>query len=311
MHRPEYEVRRANTIRVQIKAAEADAEARIGALERELAECRKSNADWYALLRGTGRELVEAVIRALRSFGFRNVIDVDDEEREKGNEGNLREDIRVDDTSPILVVDVKGVRGTVEDAEATQAEKHALMRARDMKRTDVQALTIINAERHLPPHERDPHPYRKELIENSRQTGSGLMTTWDLARIVRNREALGWPEHAVKAIFYRIGRIEPVPEHYRDIGRVVKVWQPAFGIIPTKPISVGARLAVETGDVFTELPVGSLQVDDEPRETAPAGSECGVGCEGTNSLMREGMRVFLIVDSGEQFSEAQAGEDEG
>ena len=65
------------------------------------------------------------------------------------------------------------------------------------------------------------------------------MTTWDLLRLLRNMERLNWPREAVQAVLYRNGRIEPRPEHYLEIGAIVKTWKPAFGIVPKQPVEVG------------------------------------------------------------------------
>jgi len=123
-----------------------------------------------------------------------------------------------------------------------------------------------------------------------------LMTTWDLFKVLRNKEALGWPPEVVLPIFYRNGRIDPVPAHYREIGKIMKVWQKAFGVIPSEPIRAGATLAIEVGDTFEELVAGSLQIEGQGVGEAPSGSDCGVGCADGADRFREGMRVFLVLE---------------
>jgi hypothetical protein len=120
------------------------------------------------------------------------------------------------------------------------------------------------------------------------------MTTWDLFRLLRNKESLGWPNEVVTPIFYRSGRIEPVPEHYLPIGRIEGAWEYAFGVIPIHPIAIGATLAVEVDDRFEELEVTSIHVHDESVQSAPAGSDCGIGCDGASKRFRKGNRVFLL-----------------
>ncbi len=293
VHRPEYEVPQILELKEQADKVNADAKARVEQIEAEIKELQASNKDWYTLLNGTGDELVAAVIRSLRQLGFKNVRDVDAEAREQGNGQSLREDIQIHDALPILIVDVKGVQGHPEDAEATQAEKHALMRAKEFS-GNVKPLTIINHQRNIPPHDRDEQAYRQEIIDNAVQTGLGLMTTWDLFRLLRNKEKLGWDADNVIPIFYRTGRIEAVPEHYHEIGVVAKVWKDAIGIIPSADIHVGAVLALESGDTFEEITVGSLQVDGQETGVAPAGSNCGVACVGASKRFRERKRVWLV-----------------
>lgn len=299
VHRSEYELPRVIEIEKIIDRIESDAKEQVEKLRAEMSEARDTNRDWYTLLRGTGEELVHAVIRALRSLGFTQVVDVDCEQREKGNENNLREDIQIHDRSPVLVVDVKGVNGKPDDDESRQAEKHATMRIREWKRVDVQGLSIINHERHLPPRDRDQTAYRDEIIKNAQDTHLGLMTTWDLFKLMRNVEKLHWHCDVVLPIFYRVGRIDPVPQHYQPVGKVVGLWDKAFGIIPTSEVRVGDCLAVEDGESFVEIKVESLNVDDKTVEVALPSSNCGVAFANASKALRRNARVFKIAAASE------------
>ncbi|NQU75607.1 MAG: hypothetical protein HQ546_04730 [Planctomycetes bacterium] len=294
VHREEYEIPQLIRLRKDIDAVHQTAGKQVAVLEGQIDKVRRENADWYMLLNGTGDDLVKAVIRTLKKLGFTKVIDVDEQARKENSDTSLREDIQIHDSSPILVVDVKGVNGHPDDEESRQAEKHATMRSREWDRTDVQPLTIINHQRHLPPYDRDATAYRPEIIDNAVDTQLGLMTTWDLFRILRNKEALAWPPGVVLPIFYRIGRIEPIPDHYTEVGRVEKVWQQAFRLIPTHPIRRGIKLAVEVGDCFDEIVADSLQIDSQPVDEIPTGLNGGIGCDRAGELFREGMRVFAI-----------------
>jgi len=299
VHRPEYEIPQVVQLHEEIEDTRKEAEDRVEELKQQAKSIRQGNQDWYTLLRGTGEELVGAAIRSFERLGFKDVVDVDAQAREEGEEHTLREDVQIHDRSPVLIIEVKGIRGCPDDDEARQAQKHAIMRMREWDRIDVQPLTIINHQRHLPPHDRDQQAYRDEIVRNAEDTGLGLMTTWDLWRILRNKDTLGWPDEAVEAVFYRTGRIEPIPDHYLLIGKIVHVWAKAFGIVPSRAIRTGVTLAVETGDTFEELKAESLQVEGEPVQEAPAHSDCGVGCTSASERLREGMRVFLVGEAGQ------------
>ena len=77
------------------------------------------------------------------------------------------------------------------------------------------------------------------------------MTTWDLFLLRRNQERLGWTTEQVLPIFYRDGRINPIAEHYEEIGVLAHVWTKAIGIVPSRAFPKGSRLAVLVGDLFT------------------------------------------------------------
>ena len=122
------------------------------------------------------------------------------------------------------------------------------------------------------------------------------MTTWDIFRLLRNMEKLEWQPENVKPIFYRTGRVEPVPENYKYLGCICNVWEQAVGIIPGLEINKGEKIAIENGDEFDELFAESLKIGDENVEKAPPGSELGIGIASAKEKYKKGMRVFLIID---------------
>lgn len=287
-----YELTSFNQKKARITTIRKDADAEIQKLHAEIEADRSANADWYALLNGTGDELVEAVMNTLRQLGFQDVVDMDEQARRDGTETNLREDVQIRDRDPVLVVDIKGIVGTPADDESTQAQKHAMMRTRELNQF-VKPLTIINHQRNLPPHERSPEPYLPEIVRNAEDTGLGLMTTWDLFLLRRNQERLRWTIEQVLPIFYRDGRINPIPEHYEEIGVLAHVWTKAIGIVPSRALPKGSSLSVPAGDLFHELPVSEIKCDGISSEIAPQGGECGIACNDT-SQFREKMRVFVV-----------------
>jgi hypothetical protein len=126
-HRPEYELATVLEKERQIMTLKAETATKIATLENDIKADREARKFLYTLLNGTGSELVAAVESALALLGFTDVVDVDAELKKAGNEGSLREDLRIHDESPVLVVDVKGVRGHPADSEALQAQKHAFI----------------------------------------------------------------------------------------------------------------------------------------------------------------------------------------
>jgi len=295
LHRSEYELAEVLALKSKRKDIEREFSEVIGKVDSEIERARTRNAHLPVLLNGTGDELVRAVIAALRELGFKRVIDVDEKRKTENCEHDLREDIRIEDESPLLVVDVRGLSGLPSDEDLTQAEKHALMCMRELHRTDVQALTFINSERNLPPLERNPRPFRDEMVDNAKDTDSGLMTTWDLFRLLYSARAHGWkPEHLL-GVLYRHGRIDPVPEHYSPIGKVERLWKNAVGVIPSKVVSKGDRIAIAIGHAYVEFIAESIQVDDLSVETAPPGSNCGIEYIDAISAFAKGTVVYMVA----------------
>ena len=206
-HQPEYELPRVLELREAQTDVERRAQAEVAALEVELEKERAANGWLHDLLTGTDAALVEAAKKALAALGFKNVVDIDAERDKEGK--SRREDLQIQDRSPTLVADVKGIAALPSDEDALQADKHAAIRMREQKRTDIEGLSITNHQRHLPPLEREnAMPFRQELLDAAEERSLGLITAWDLYPLVRNFRKLGWPTETVKPLLYKKGRIE-------------------------------------------------------------------------------------------------------
>lgn len=303
--RPELQPPQLIRFQKEIQSIKESADQEIAVLEEKIRDIRHSHKHWYDLLTQKGRPLVEAVLSTLRELGFKEAVDVDAKREESSEPLPFREDIQIHDESPTLVVEVKGLTGCPSDADCSQAVKHVLMRIREWNRNDVQGLTIINHQRNLPPDERDLKPFRDEIAQNASDTGLGLLTTWDLFRLVRNTTSLEWNLDSVKSVLYKTGRIDPIPQHYEYVGAIVKKWKDAFSIVPSARVAIGDRLAIETHDAFLETDVRSLQLDDKDVDCASAGSRCGIGYLRASSELAVGSRVFLITKGEDSREDSQ------
>jgi hypothetical protein len=296
VHRAEYELPSVLLKAKHISHIQDDAAKKVADLEKAIEEDRNASQFLYALIRETGDPLVEAVEKAFALIGFKAVVDVDEEMTKAGKEASLREDLRIHDNSPVLVVDIKGVAGMPADAEALQAQKHAFVYIQEQNRADVRGLTIINHQRLLPPLERENDmPFRKEILDNAAQLKLGLMTGWDLFRLVRGFIQNNWKLEHVIPIFYQTGRILPIPKHYEYIGRVKQIWKAAFSVdIEQGEIRVGDRVTVEFPVDFDEQPVKSLRLNDVSVEAAAAKCEVGIQRQESLPKVKSGMPVYRI-----------------
>lgn len=294
IHRMEYELPHVVELEAKKLEVEREAKAEIEELSKE-AESERARLGWlHNLLTGTDFPLVEAVKKALHVMGFQKIVDVDAARDKEGK--TRREDLQIHDQSPILVVDIKGVGGLPSDEDALQADKHATIRIREWNRTDVVSLSIINHQRHLPPLERDNSvPFRKEILDHAEESQLGLLTTWDLFRLVRSYQKNGWKFAHVKPLFYRKGRITIIPEHYKYLGRISHVWKEAFSInIEAGEIRVKDHIAFELTSEFEEKEVASLKVEDNAVRFAEAGSDVGVKTTPSQPNLKKGMAVYLV-----------------
>ena len=294
-NRPEYELPRILEFKRNKIAIQEKAKAEIARIDKAIEIERDENRWLHNLIVETDQALVEAVKKTFEVLGFKKITDVD---RERDKEGkSRREDLQLHDKSPTLIVDIKGIGGTPADEDGLQAGKHASIRMREWNRTDVAGLSIVNHQRHLPPLDRQNNsPFREELVQAAEEQTIGLMTTWDLFRLVRSFQHNKWAPEDVQPLFYKTGRISIVPTHYEYLGKVAKAWTDKFGVVVENgEIIVGDTIAVEFPILFEEAEVKSIQVNDSGVERAGSGDPAGLVWSAEKPRVREGMRVFRVT----------------
>ena len=293
-----YEHTAIEEIAEEIEEVERHARQTVEGLRDRADQIRQERSFLHTLLVGSGDDLKDAVHQALVRIGCQRVIDVD-RERERV-EGKLpAEDLRIEDRSPLLLVEVKGILGRPSDEDALQVTKYLAPRMKELGRTDIQGVSVINHERHRPPHDRNKENVFRELVlENASQQGIGLLTSWDLFRLVRNVEVNTWPQEAVLDILYSLGRLDVVPSHYAYVGSVVKWWPEAEAIgliVEGASLVTGSSIAVEREVLFEELTVESLMIDSNPVDRVEREARVGVRVLEGLKEVSVGTRVFVIA----------------
>ncbi|MBV8610222.1 MAG: hypothetical protein JO034_22525, partial [Singulisphaera sp.] len=306
VHRPEYEHpvildKLERRREIQRKADEEKA-----TVDREIDVERGRLAFLHGLLTRTGDELVADVKSALEFVGFREVLDVDVVEKDRANK---QEDLRVGDRSPTLLVEVKGLTALPREANTLQVAKFILRRVKQWNRLDVQGMTLVNHQRGILPLERDNKNVFTEIqISDALSNETGLMTTWDLFRLIRGMERWGWDPRSIQDVFYQKGRIGLRPGHYQPLGKIahfyekVKVGDRERSVASIQldeglALRVGETVGYVYPDRFEEETVGSLQVERRDVQEAEPGQKAGYITRMARSDLPDGMKVYLVGPS--------------
>jgi hypothetical protein len=283
----------------QIEKIQADARERIDAIEAEIGIERREHGYLHEIIRATGDMLVMAVQRAFEVLGFQDVVNMDEERERMGDTAPRREDLQIRDRSPLLLAEVKGVTGIGTENAKLQVWKYITPRIKQLDRTDIRGLSVLNHERHVPALERNNEtPFQADILTNAEEHEIGLITTWDLYRLVRSYLKNGWRHTDVRDLFYQNGRIEPVPTHYEYVGRIIGFIE-RLGVVGVLleqgAIKQGDRIAFELPIVFEEQIAESLQIDNIQVEEADQGQTVGILTGLTKQEAKNGIRVFRVL----------------
>lgn len=284
--------------RQKIIEVNAATEEKVEDLRTEIARLVDEHGYLHDLLTATGDPLVAAVKKTLESIGFDDVRDVDSEEGLR--DGRLREDLQIwHDPDPVVLTEVKGIRGLPKDHDVFQVQKNVLPRSREWERFDVRALTVVNHERSLPPLDRQPQPFQKDQVANAADENLGLITTWNLYRLARGYARNDWqPDDLAALLAGTSGLIEPLPSHYSRIGEISNYFeQPgvvAIQLDQGEGLAVSERIGFVLRIDFVEEPASSLEINGEAVDVAPCGSHVGVKTVLSKDQARIGTIVYRV-----------------
>ncbi len=142
--RPEYEHPTVQRLLEKKAIVEQQAAAALAVIDKEVLAERERLNYLHGILTKSGEPLVDDVKRTLEFLGFTNVIDVDEVAQEGGPK---QEDLQIHDTSPILLVEVKGIHGLPTEGDTVQVIKYVPRRMKEWRRTDVAGAVIVNHQR--------------------------------------------------------------------------------------------------------------------------------------------------------------------
>ncbi|MEO6811649.1 MAG: hypothetical protein ABI353_21260, partial [Isosphaeraceae bacterium] len=254
----------------------------------------------HGLITKTGDDLVSDVKSALEFIGFNQVVDVDATEIDCVNK---QEDLQILDRSTKVLVEVKGLGGLPREANTLQVIKFILRRTRTRiwpgEPKIPHGVTLVNHQRGIPPLERDhKNVFTEAQIADSIDNGTGLMTTWDLFRLIRGMQQWQWETRHVQDVFYEKGRIGDRPSHYHRIGSLAHYYDgkrvASVLIEQGETLRLGDTVGYIFPDRFHQETITSLQVDRSAVQEAHAGQKGAYVTSLLRSDLPEGTIVFLV-----------------
>ncbi|MBK8024313.1 MAG: hypothetical protein IPK19_23495 [Chloroflexi bacterium] len=292
----EYQPHQVRTLQAKILQVEEQARQAVSQLLQQIADFRADAKYLADLIVETDKALVHAVKQALEVVGFKDVVDYDKELQDRGAT-EMREDLHIRDRLPTILVEIKGVKGTSSESQALQVGKYLFPRAKELGTTELRGLSIINHQRHLPPLERRQQPFSEDIQVNAAKQHLGLLTTWNLYKLVVNFLKFGWTHDLVADIFYQNGFIEPIPKHYEYVG-VVRGYVEKLGVVGIEmkqgELRIGDRIAFELPIEFEEQQVDSMELNQSLIPVAREAMHIGIKTCFNREQLRDKVRVFRL-----------------
>jgi hypothetical protein len=293
VHSDEYEHESVLERRAEQQKVRSEAEARIVVLENEIEAEGNKRGFLHGILTGTGDRLVGDVQEVLRLIGFKKV---EAPQEEAGL--NKQEDLQINDRSPCLLLEVKGLAGLPTEADTHQGTKYVLRRMKEWQRTDINGVFVVNHQRNLPALERENEKvFTEQQLSDAVENGMALTTSWDLFRLARGMMRWGWPGTVVQEVFYGKGRLPSVPSHYAAAGTVAHFYS-EISVLSIDVAEAGLRMGDTVGFLFpagfVEEKITSLHVNKQDVSEARTGQRAGFKTTLKRKDLPVGTTIYVV-----------------
>ncbi len=185
-------------------------EKRIKESEKKIEDNRSKYSFLHELITETGDSLVKSLIQYLKWLGFEKVKDYDQTNSESAI---LEEDIQVELSDGLLIIECKGIGGTSTDSDCNQISKIKHRRCKERGKFDVFALYVVNHQRYLPPIKRQNPPFTEHQIQDAKNDERSLLTTWQLFNLFYDIENGIITKEEARESFLEFGFIDFRPKN--------------------------------------------------------------------------------------------------
>jgi hypothetical protein len=241
-------------------------------LDKKIEENKQCYAFLHDILTETGEKLVIAVIKYLEYLGFDTVKNMDEIQPQK-----KEEDIQILLKEGLVILEVKGIGGKPSDSDCSQISKIRHRRCKERSDFNVDAICLINHQRHIPPSEREKNPFTIDQINDAQSDDRSLLTTLELYKIYPLLENGLINKDDVRRAFTRKGLIDFIDGLLTELGIAEEVYKDGYVTIlnlSNNDISKGDMLITEYHGNYQIAMIESIQVADQDTEYA---SNCEVG----------------------------------
>jgi len=274
-------------------------ELKIKEKDDEISSNYEEHSFLHNILTETGDNLVLAVIEYLKWLGFKKVVDMDakkETEENKSEDKKIKEeDIQIENEKGLLVIEVKGIRGTSTDPDCSQISKVKYRRAEERGKFDVKGLYIVNHQRHLPAAQRKNPPFSKEQRQDAINEKRGLLTTWQLFNLYYDIQNNTITKEKARSSLYDYGLISFKPENISFIGEIEEVFKEPQAFIlklNNTEIKQGDIFFIEKDERFRKLEVLKIKLNEK---SVPKADQGEVGIKG-DFLPKVKSKVWIRKD---------------
>jgi hypothetical protein len=247
-----------------------DYEAKLASCDAKIEANKEKYAFLHDILTETGDKLVTSIIEYLKWLGFDSVVDYD-----KHPSSTLpEEDIQVELSDGLLVIECKGVLGTSKDEDCSQVYKIKNRRCKERGKFDVFALYIVNHQRHLSPLNRRNPPFSAHQVQDAKNDERGLLSTWQLFNLYYDIEKGILTKEEARELILKDGIVDFRPKNLVFVSKPEEFYKDnkvCIVKIENLLLTVNDELLIEKNGRFEKAKIKAIQDNGTPISYASNG----------------------------------------
>lgn len=255
----------------QQKSIQIEYDDKLKIMELNIINNKEQYSFLHEILTESGDKLVDALIKYFNWLGFTKIDKIDEEKTESKI---LEEDIKIELTNGILIIECKGIGGTSTDADCSQISKIKHRRCKERGKFDVFALYIVNHQRYLPPLNRQNPPFTDIQKQDAINDERGLLSTWQLFKAYKEIESGILLKDDVKSNLLNFGYIELLPRNLVLIDEpqeIFKDGEVCIVNVSNVELRISEEILVEKDGIFEKNIIEGIQLNDNAVSSADNG----------------------------------------
>lgn len=255
----------------QLTKIQIEYDKKIKTKELEIISNKEKHSFLHEILTETGDKLVDALIQYFMWLGFTKINKIDDE---KAESKILEEDLQIELSNGLLIIECKGIGGTSTDADCSQISKIKHRRCKERGKFDVFALYIVNHQRYLPPLNRQNPPFTDNQKQDAIYDERALLSTWQLFKAYIEIESGILQKEDVQCDLLKVGYIEFLPKNLVLIDEpqeIFKDGEVCVVNVTNMELNISDEILVEKDGVFQKNIIEGIQLNDKQVSSANNG----------------------------------------
>ena len=273
---------------------------KIEEIEKKLDEEKEKNQFLYNIISssGTGKKLVDNVIKCLEFLGYPKVEDYDDVRED----GDKEEDLHIYlNEKDYMIAEVKGVNGPAIEDDCNVIVKYKSRNCAKIGVSSIHGMVFVNYHKNVEPNKREELGFTPKEIKDAKRDGYTLVGTYELFKALKLCKENIINKKTIRKSLETPGLFKSIPEEFENIGKIDNLLSDLNVIclpLGCDEININDELLIIDGTRCYKTKIESMMVDSKNVKNVKKGDRVGIKIKEKIPQFKSS-QIYLIKNKGE------------